>query len=154
MTTPLGKSFPEEFRKTFCQDHLIPGAVLRFHTPHTTPPKIKRSVVIAINEESVSIALTYINTRKPSSPYLLPWQMFIESRGREYLDHDSYLDCAQLYEEDLVKIKRLLIGDTSTFLGQMSKKDFIKAKKLIISAKSISAKLKKKYGLEKWLNPA
>ena len=148
MTTPLGESFPEEFRKKFCQDHLIPGAVLRIHSPHTTAPKIKRCVVIAIKDESISIALTYINTKKPSSPYLQTWQWPLACAGREYLDHDSYLDCAQLYEEDFGKIRRMMIEDMGIFIGQMSKEDFLEAKKLVASAKTIPSKIKRKYGLE------
>ncbi len=147
MTSPLGESFPEEFRKKFCQDHLMPGAVLRIHSPHTTPPKIKRCVVIAIEDESVSIALTYINTKKPSSTYLQPWQWPLTCEGREYLDHDSYLDCAHLYEEDLIKIRRMMIADTGVYLGRMSEEDFLEAKKLVASAKTIPSKFKKKYGL-------
>lgn len=76
MTTPLGESFPEEFRKKFCQDHLIPGAVLRIHSSHTTPPKIKRCVVLAIRDESISIALTYI------IPKSLPAHIFNHGNGR------------------------------------------------------------------------
>jgi hypothetical protein len=147
MTTPLGKSFPEEYRKKFCQKNLIPGAVLRIQSAHTIPPKIKRCVVIAIKDESVSVALTYINTKKPSSPYLQSWQWPLNCEGREYLDHDSYLDCAQLYEEDLNKIRRMIINDIGVYLGQMAKEDFRKAKKLVAAAKSIPLKLKKKYGL-------
>ena len=105
MTTPLGESFPEKFRKKYIQEHLIPGAVLRIHSLHTKPPKTKRCVVIALNDESVSIALTYMNTKKPLSPYLQASQLLLTGEGREYLDHDSYLDCAQLYEEELEKIR-------------------------------------------------
>lgn len=148
MTSPLGENFPEEFRKKFCQDHLIPGAVLRIHSSHTTPPKIKRCVVIAMRDETVSIALTYLNTKKPSSPYLQPWQWPLTSEGREYLEYDSYLDCAQLYEEDLGKIRRMMIDDMRIFLGQMSEEDFLEAKKLVASAKTIPSKLKR-YQLNK-----
>ena len=148
MTSPLGESFPEEFRKKFCQDHLIPGAVLRIRSSHTTPPKIKRCVVLAIKDESVSIALTYINTKKPSSTYLRQWQWLLTCEEREYLDHDSYLDCAQLYEEDLIKIRRMMIDDTGVYLGRMSNEDFFEAKRRVASAKTIPSKLKKKYGLE------
>ncbi len=147
MTTPLGKSFPEEYRKKFCQEHLVPGAVLRFQSIHTTPPKIKRCVVIALNDESVSIALIYFNTQKPSSPYLHTSQLLLAGEGREYLDHDSYLDCAQLYEEALEKIRSMMISDMGIFLGQMSEVDFLEAKNLVASAKSIPLKLKKKYGI-------
>jgi len=142
----LGERFPEKSRKKFCQDNLRPGAILRINSPHTTPSKIKRCVVLAIKEESVSIALTYINTQKPSSPYLQQWQWPLTCKGREYLDHDSYLDCAQLYEEDLNKIKRMMIENMDVYLGQMSERDFLEAKRLVASAKSIPTKLKKKYG--------
>jgi hypothetical protein len=93
------------------------------------------------------IALTYINTQKPSSPYLQPWQWPLTCEGREYLDHDFYLDCAQLYEENLGKIRRMMIDDMGIYLGRMSEEDFLKAKKLVASAKSIPSKLKREYGL-------
>jgi len=147
MTSPLGERFPEEYRKKFCRDRLIPGAVLRIHSPHTTPPKIKRCVVISIKDESVSIALSYINTNKPSNPYLQPCQLSILCKGRGYLDYDSFLDCAQLYEENLEIIRRMMIEDIGIYLGQMSKEDFRKVKNLVASAKTIPKKLKKKYGL-------
>jgi hypothetical protein len=89
MTALLGDSFSESFRKKFCQDHLVPGVVLRFKSHHTHPLKIKRCVVIAVSEETVSLALIYINTEKPSSPHLQPWQSFFASEKRGYLEHDS-----------------------------------------------------------------
>ena len=147
MTPPLGEHFPEEYRKKFCQDHLKPGAVLRFQSFQTSPPKIKRCVVIALNDESVSLALTYINSGKPSNPYLQPWQLYFECEGREYLDHDSHLDCAQLYEENFEVISRMIMRDITVYLGRMSDEDFLKVKSLVELAKSIPYKLKKKYGL-------
>jgi len=147
MTSTLGERFPEEYRKNFSRKRLIPGAVLRFHSLHTTPPKIKRCVVIAIKDESVSIALSYINTNKPSNPYLQLCQLPLLCKGRGYLDHDSFLDCAQLYEENLEKIRQTMIEDVGVYLGQMSKEDFRKAKNLVASAKTIPKKIKKKYGL-------
>ena len=68
---------------------------------------------------------------------LAPWQMFLECEGHEYPDHDSYLGCAQPYEEDLEGIKRMLMGDPNIYLDQMSKRDFLREKKLIVSADSI-----------------
>lgn len=146
MTPPLGERFPEEYRKKFCHDHLKPVAVLRFQSIQTSPPKIKRSVVIALNDESVSLALTYINSGKPSNPYLQPWQLHLECEGREYLDRDSYLDCAQLYEENFEVISRMLLRDITVYLGRMSGEDLLKVKSLVALAKSIPFKLKKKYG--------
>jgi hypothetical protein len=147
MISPLGENFPEEYRRKFCQDHLKPAAVLRFQSFQTSPPKIKRCVVIALDDESESLALTFINSGKPSNPYLQPWQLLLECAGRGYLDHDSYLDCAQLYEESFVAVSRMLIRDVDVYLGRMSDGDFEKAKRLVLSAKSIPSKLKKKYGL-------
>jgi hypothetical protein len=57
------------------------------------------------------------------------------------------LDCAQLYEENLGKIRRMMIDDMGIYLGRMSEEDFLKAKKLVASAKSIPSKLKREYGL-------
>jgi hypothetical protein len=62
MITPrLGDRFPKEYRESFCKQHLKIGAVLRLHVSQTTPPKIKRFVVLGINEDDVSVALLFIN---------------------------------------------------------------------------------------------
>jgi hypothetical protein len=145
---PLGDSFSKDYKETFCNNHLIPGAVLRFFSRHTKPPKEKLCVVVAITKDSVSLALNYINTKPPLNPHLQPWQLFLAHRGREeYLNHDSYLDCAQLYEENLGTVRKLLLEDIGIYKGQLLREDFKKVRNLVASAKTITPELKKKYGL-------
>jgi len=91
--------------------------------------------------------LVFFNSDLPSSPFLEPYQMLF-SGSEDFLDHDSYLDCAQLYEESKGWITlELSSGKESGILGRLSEKHWDKVKSLIKSTPIIERKYKKKYDL-------
>ena len=139
----LGDNFPKEYRISFCNQHLKPGAVFRLFVPHTTPKKIKRFVVIGINEAVFSIGLLFINSE--TNPNYKNLNLFLTEDKRAYLDKDSYLDCSWLYEWDLTILKRKFIANPRIYLGQLSEIEMAKATQLIITAKTIKRKLKQRY---------
>lgn len=150
MISPLGDKFPLQYRKQFCNRHLKKGAVLRFNIDFTDPPKIKRLVVLGINERFAKIAVSVINTEiNPNvikTKDLQDLQLSLESHSRSYLDHDSYLDCSRLFEIDLQFIRNKIIAEIDVYLGQMADIDIRNTEAKIISARTIPLKLKKSYG--------
>lgn len=150
MTSPLGDKFPLQYRKQFCDRHLKKGAVLRFIIDFTEPPKIKRLVVLGVNERLGRVAVCVINTEiNPNvlrTKELRDLQLTLESHGRFYLDHDSYLDCSKIFERDLQFIRNKIIADMGVYLDQMSDVDIRSAEAKISSARTIPVKLKKRYG--------
>ena len=72
-------------------------------------------------------------------------QFEIKKEDAEFLDHDSYLDCAQLYEIDVERLREEVKNDIGKCLGELSKDQLKKAKKLVASARTVENKLKRKY---------
>ena len=66
----------------------------------TTPPKVKRFIVIGESTDSLTLASVYINTElNMKVNYNLDLQcQHIEftADGRDYLDHTSFVDCSKL----------------------------------------------------------
>lgn len=152
MTPTLGTLFPQNRRSGFCERHIAVGAVFRLYVPETIPPKIKRIVIIGINEELDCLGILFINsdisTYISMRPPLRKLQLSLDADNtRNYLDYDSYLDCSYLYERPKRVLKEKCISDTGIYLGQLSDTDVDKAKQLISSAESIVQKLKTRYTL-------
>jgi hypothetical protein len=151
MISKLGSNFPEKYRVEFCDKHLVPRAVLRLHTLHANPPKIKRFVIIGINKDNASVGYLYINKRLnpyiKKNPNLYKLQLSLSQENRSYLNRNSYLDCSQIYESSLEYIQKELISDLEIYIGQMSDSDMVKAKRKVRSANTVENKLKRRYGL-------
>ena len=62
MSANLGEFFPPEIRAASRERNLRPGAVFKIHVDSTNPPKIKRIVVLGVNEEHALIGHLFINS--------------------------------------------------------------------------------------------
>lgn len=117
----------------------------------TTPPKIKRFVIIGINEELGRVGCLCINSRvNPNiitTSHLQGLQFLMEAHDRPYIDHDSYLDCSRLYEDNFQRLQDKYVLDTRTYLGQLTEADLVRVKRLVISARTIEKRKKKRYSL-------
>lgn len=151
MTPTLGDHFPTEYRESLCDRYVKPGAVFRLQFPYTNPPKIKRFVMIGINEKLARVGFLFINSQiNPNiitTSHLQNLQFLMEAHDRPYIDHDSYLDCSRLYEDNFQRLKDNYVLDTKTYLGQLTEADLVRVKQLVISARTIEKRKKKRYGL-------
>jgi hypothetical protein len=65
---------------------------------------------------------------------------------RPYLDHTSYIDCSNIFEQDIATAIELMADAPTTHLGDLSEQDLQDVTEKIKNAKTIAPKLKKKYG--------
>jgi hypothetical protein len=121
--------------------------VFRLLAPETTPPKIKRFILLAFDEKAESAALLFINTEIPRNPYIKALQYPIKASEKSFISHDSFIDCSHLYERDLAPLRRAFIDDLGIYLGALSTQDLKAMCTLVQNAKTISPRLKRKYGL-------
>ncbi|KQS30643.1 hypothetical protein [Dyadobacter sp. Leaf189] len=146
----LGDHFPESFREEFVERNIEVGCVIRLFVNWTIPPKEKRFVIVAIGEDYVSLAMVLINTRVNEhvnfSDELRSLHIPVDSAGREYLHHNSYIDCTDLHEESMSHIRTVLQSDSSNYLGKMNEEDLAKVHRLIMVSKTIKPYKKKKFG--------
>ena len=148
---PLGDLFPDELKGQNAENNLRIGSVLRYFNTDTRPPKVKRIVVVGFNEGKILFAYVFINTEiNPnifSSPRMRDLHLAFEASGREYLDHDSYVDCSQIKQEDSDAIKELMTQDFSVHIGDLSGNDIEKVVEKLKNAPTIDVKTKRKFGL-------
>lgn len=146
----LGEFFPDDITPKPPEELQI-GMVLRLFVKDTNPPKIKRFIIVGMSNDGVSLASVYINSEINEfvnySIELKSQHLFFELKTREgYLDHDSYVDCANLvmrdYEEMLNSVKKR----PEACLGSVSANDLNLISRKIIESPSIKGKYKKKFG--------
>jgi hypothetical protein len=147
MSGTIGSRFPKQYRKDFCNRHLVPGSVFRLLAPETTPPKIKRFILLAFDQKADSAAILFINTEIPRNPHIKALQYPIKASEKTFISHDSFIDCSQLYERDLAPLRSAFIDDLKIYLGALSTQDLKALSALVQNAKTISPRLKRKYGL-------
>jgi len=147
----LGDFFPANVRSAYCDGTIRPGAVFRVFVDTTNPPKDKILVVVGMSGDRALVGCLLVNSNVNLhvnySDELRNLHIYLESEGREYLRHDSYLDCSQLHEMPLEKLRGLFERDAEILLGDFSEEDLGRAKQKVADAKTITAKLKKRYGL-------
>ena len=147
----LGDLFPQHLKKELASHNLKIGAVLRFFVPDTKPPKIKYLAIVGIDNEQYLLATIFINSEVNinvlNSPELRALQLLLAKQHCTFLDHDSYADCSKVQERNLTEIHDKLTETPGTHVGELNSLLLQEAIALLKGAKSISPKIKKKYGL-------
>jgi len=147
----LGNFFPDDIKSDFASDKLKAGVVLRFFVTDTTPPKIKRIIIIAIEHSRILAATVFINSEiNPaifSSEELRKLQYKLEYAKCDFLDHDSYVDCSEIKERTADSLMKLLKSSPSVHLGELCTEEFKAIKELIKGARTIPVRIKKKFSL-------
>jgi len=118
----LGEHFSEDDKNQFVERNLRPSHVIKLFCRTTTPPKEKRLVIASINPE---LLIFIINSEIPrfyeKKPYLKNQQIPLTKQKENFLDHDSWLDCSEVFREfNIQKVKEILLADTSRVLGRLS----------------------------------
>ncbi len=148
---PLADAFSEEFRKQFAETNLKVGSVIKTFVTDTKPQKIKRFVILGISADKLAIGTLYINSE--INPNLFPTlelqklHLKLEKQDRDYIDHDSFLDCSKVYEKEYTDLLAVLQNDANCLIGQLSVDDLRLVKKTVKEARTIPVRTKKKFGL-------
>jgi len=147
----LGDSFPPEYRINFCKRRLKKGAVLRTTVDFTNPPKIKRFLIVGLSKENESVGVIVFNSKINLNIHhaeaLRYLQLKFKPDGKEYLDHASFLDCSIIYELKADTLLKKMVDDIGAVLGEMAEDDLIIVFERLKNAKTIPAKIKRKYGI-------
>ena len=147
----LGESFPDALKKQFSENNLVAGAIIRAWVDNTTPPKIKRFIVIGVSQDKILLGVVYINSE--INPNVFPTQelrdlhLKLTAGTRDYLTHDSYVDCSRIFQLERDSISRLLHDDPACHLGTIAKDDLQQIKKIIKGSRTVSVRVKKMFGL-------
>jgi hypothetical protein len=120
MPPTIGDFFPQEYKDDHTDSIVVPGSVFRFYTEKTTPPKIKRFVILALNNDLAIVGMLYINSQ--INPNVFPteelrsYHIPLDAEKCSFLDHDSYLDCSQILELPIDQIKDIHAAESNSYI--------------------------------------
>ena len=146
----LADAFCKEEKKSFAQNKLKHGSVIKAFVKDTIPPKEKRFIIVGINEEQLFLASIFINSKiNPNklNNEIKKAQLHFESESRDYLDYPSYIDCSKIYERKYSEITNILINAPQAYLGDVSETDMKLIKETISACKMIPVRIKKLYNI-------
>lgn len=144
--------FPDELKEQIANNNLKVGAVLRIPVSFTTPPKVKRLIIVGFDSQNIALASVLINSE--INPNKFPTQRLkdlhleLDENNRDYLDHTSYVDCSQIREMEVTSIKSMLMDDPAICIGALDTTDLTNVIDKIKTAHTISNKVKKKFGFK------
>lgn len=148
----LGELFPEGMKSDFVKQNLQVGKVLKCFVDFTTPPKEKRFIILGINEAQELLGVVLINSdinfKVMNTPALESLQYELKSINNVFLEHDSFVDCAQIQKISQEKVKEAIQNDMQNILGEVKQQDLINIITLVQNAETISPKMLKIFGLK------
>ena len=126
------------------------GTVLRMMVKDTTPPKVKRFIIVGESADSLTLASVYINTElNIKVNYNLDLQcqhIEFQAAGRDYLDHTSFVDCSKLKIIERAELCAIIQNRPAIIIGKLDQQDFEIIRRQLICSKTIKGKIKKRYG--------
>ena len=148
----LSDFIPEELKNDFADQNLTVGTVIRKFAEDTTPPKKKRFIIIGIDRDRVKIGTVYINSDINFNIFrsedLKRLHIKIRSAKNEFIEHDSYVNCSEIFEKDYKEVFEYITKYPKEVLGKADEIDMINILTTIKTAKTIEPKKKKRYGLK------
>jgi hypothetical protein len=130
---------------------LVTGTVIKVFLTETKPPKEKRLIVVGESFDKLLFATVFINSELNlnvfHSPELQSLNVRLEAAGRNYLSHDSYVDCSKITARRKTDIEQIIAKDPARLLGRLSQADYQLLRNVIKAARTISPAKKKEFGL-------
>ena len=110
----LGDNLPEQQKLEIIRRQLTIGRVIRLFCKFTNPPKEKLLVVANIQPYPILFVInSEINAFIKARPQLLECQVQIEAADHSFLNHHSYIDCAQATCFTMLEIESQIVQDMS-----------------------------------------
>lgn len=148
----LGEYFSKKEKKALLlPEGIIVGTVIRAFVHFTNPPKEKRFIVVGFHEDKINLSSVLINSEinlnVNYTQELAYEHLFFKQIEREYLSHDSYIDCSEIHSIDISDINKKIDENPSIIIGQVSKSDLDRIMKQIIDSEVVKGKIKRRCGI-------
>lgn len=122
----LGDALSPENKLSYVKQRLVPGAIFHHYCEFTNPAKNKFIVIVRAQSPTIIFLInSNINSWLQGRPDLRDCQVGIhESDHRDFLSHDSFLDCTQAEQRvSLEQLEQAMMGDISIFKGWLTARE-------------------------------
>ncbi len=145
----LGDAFPQKFKTDYAESRVQCGSVIFLRDDIADKDKIH--VIVGFDRDKILAAAVRINTEINANIYrtdeLKRLCHHISAEKAAYLHHDSFVSCKDIIEWNREVLVNLVESEPGIVFGVMDTKDLEIVQYLISTAKTISPKIKKKFGL-------
>lgn len=141
---PLGDSFPLEQRLATLQRHLRAGSVFYLFCDFTTPPKEKFLLLACISPAPLFLIInSEISEFYQCRPHLRDRQVQISAAEHDFLTHDSFVDCTQVFTQfSEERIQDQSLSDIGRIKGAISLTACAAVIKAVQASRTIELKYK------------
>ena len=141
----LGDSFPRAERDEYVVRHLRPAQILHLFCEFVSPQKDKYLLLAHVADRPLLFA---INSRIPvfveRSPDLRASQIKMSASLHDFLEHDSFINCAEVIRYfSLAEVREQLLNDVGRIKGELAAATTKRVIQAVGDAKTISARHKK-----------
>lgn len=145
----LGDQLSSKFKHTHAASKIKPGSVIQCFSD--AAGKLKRNVILGVSEDGKQVLTVYFNTNKPfKGGPLHRLQLHVEANGRDYLSHDSYLNCADPEERDFKWLLKWLEKNPDSYMESCSEEDIRRFTNMVAGAETTPPKLIHQYHLDRF----
>jgi predicted HTH domain antitoxin len=144
----LGENFPEALRIQFAEHNVTLGSVIKIYDK--SAGKEKWHLIVNITADKIMTATVRINSEinlRCISPSLVPYQLPIKKFDFTFLDHDSFVNCAELIGHQTDLFLQLLKERPAALKGSVGDEKIDEIRALIIDCYAIPQNIKEKFGL-------
>ena len=146
----IGAILPFELREQLAKQNFKIGSVFRFHCNKAN--KEKRLILVGVKYDKILVAFVHINTELNNNVFNTPALKLenipiFKDENRNYIDHDSFINCSDLVVRDKDEIYNLLLHNPSIHLGNLSENDNKIVRTAICNSKVLRRDRKKDFGL-------
>jgi hypothetical protein len=145
----FGDNFSNEIKIKFAETNINLGSVIKIYDD--VAKKEKWHLVVGISDDKIITATTRINSEinKRCIPQnLLSYQLYISKSDFDFLEHDSYVNCAEIIEQKTESFINHLANNPASLKGHIADKKFDEVRMLIATCPVINRKKKHKFNLE------
>jgi hypothetical protein len=99
---------------------LTPGRVLKLFCDFTDPPKDKLLIVLAVSTDTAVFVISSRMTRfAERKPHLRACHVLVPAATHAFLDHDSYVNCAEVVSIKTRVVEEQLLQDAKRIVGSI-----------------------------------
>ena len=146
----LGDFFPDNLKNDFAKRNIDLGNALLIKVPDFTITYDKYIIVVAKDDNEISIAYVVINSEVnlnvAYNSYLKSLHLKIDKKNHPFLKKDSFVDCSKLREFPIQTVVDFLIKNPERAVGNVSSSVLKAIHIKVSSASTIEPFMKKKFG--------
>jgi hypothetical protein len=139
----MGQGLPENAQRVLIKAKIRAGCILHIFCDFVTPPHNKFVVVVHYDYDEALVLVFLVNSHihplVAHNPALRASQIDLRRAEYAFLDHDSYLNCSQVFDDfDIEEVVTHLVSHPNDFKGRLSANEIQEVMQAVAASVTLS----------------